>query len=345
MPRLSVLLVALALIASTFSFSNVSSAADESPAVEALIQRGIQLRRTGDDEAALAVFLQAESEAPNSVRVLLHVVTAAQAAGKWLMAEEYMRRVNRDKEDAYYRRHRVSIEGVEAAINQRVGQFQALGAPEGAEIRLNGEPFGKLPMPDPRSLETGTYVMEVVSPGHYNLRRPITVTGGVLTRESVELRVRPADAPVDLTGSGVVRNGVPYDAPPQKWWEKSWITWTLGGVAVLGAATTTAALIVRERQADKWNDDDRCLDRGNALATRQQVCGDVKDDVDLAQTIAVVGGTTAAVFGGTLLAQLIAKGSSRESPQAQGGAVKKTAEQVTIGCNAGLMSVVCQGSF
>jgi hypothetical protein len=345
MPRLSALLVALALVASTFSFSSISSAADESPAVEALIQRGIQLRRTGDDEAALAVFLQAESEAPTSVRVLLHVVTAAQAAGKWLMAEEYMRRVNRDKEDPYYRRHRVSIEGVESAINQRVGQFQALGAPEGAEIRLNGEPFGKLPMAEPRSLETGTYVMEVVNAGYYNLRRPITVTGGVLTREAVELRVRPADAPVDFTASGAVRGGLAADAPPQKWWEKSWVSWTLGGVAVLGAGTATAALIVRERQADKWNDDDRCLDRDNALATREQVCGDVKDDVQLADKIAIIGGATAVAFGGTLLAQLIAKGISSGSPRGEAAGSKQAAPATKIGCSAGLMSVACQGSF
>jgi hypothetical protein len=338
MPRLSVLLVALALIASTFSFSNISSAADESPAVEALIQRGIQLRRTGDDEAALAVFLQAESEAPTSVRVLLHVVTAAQAAGKWLMAEEYMRRVNRDKEDPYYRRHRVSIEGVEAAINQRVGQFQALGAPEGAEIRLNGEPFGKLPMPDPRSLETGTYVMEVMSPGHYNLRRPITVTGGVLTREAVELKVRPADAPVDFTAAGAARGGV-RDAPPEKWWQSSAVTWTLAGVAVLGAGTATAALIVRERQADKWNDEVACISI-DQLVTRDQVCGGVKRDIELAQTVAIVGGATAVAFGGAAIAHWIATSPS-DSKSAEG----KQPARASVSCAPGVMTLLCEGSF
>lgn len=341
MPRLSVLLVALALIASTFSFSNVSAAADESPAVEALIQRGIQLRRTGDDEAALAVFLQAESEAPTSVRVLLHVVTAAQAAGKWLLAEEYMRRVNRDKEDAYYRRHRVSIEGVESAINQRVGQFQALGAPEGAEIRLNGEAFGKLPMAEPRSLETGTYVMEVVSPGHYNLRRPITITGGVLTREAVELKLRPADAPVDFTQAGGGRGAGGVDAPPQKWWQSSAITWSLAGVAVLGAATTTAALIVRERQADKWNDDNGCLDRNNPLVTREQQCSGVKDDVELAEKVAIVGGITAVAFGGAAIAHWVATSPS-SSPQS---GEAKAPRRASVACSPGLASMICQGSF
>lgn len=344
MPRLSALLVALALVASTFSFSSLSSAADESPAVEALIQRGIQLRRTGDDEAALAVFLQAEAEAPTSVRVLLHVVTAAQAAGKWLMAEEYMRRVNRDKEDAYYRRHRVSIEGVESAINQRVGQFQALGAPEGAEIRLNGEPFGKLPMAEPRSLETGTYVMEVISSGFYNLRRPITVTGGVLTREAVELRVRPADAPVDFTQGGVGRGGAGVDAPPQKWWQSSAITWTLGGVAILGAATATAGLLVRERQADKWNDDTACLDRSSGTVTREDQCSGVRDDVELAEKVAIVGGITAVAFGGAAIAHWLA--TSPSSSPASGSSSKGAPVQAhRVSCSPGVGSLVCQGAF
>jgi hypothetical protein len=341
MPRLSALLVALAIVASSFSLSNVSAAADESPAVEALIQRGIQLRRTGDDEAALAVFLQAESEAPTSVRVLLHVVTAAQAAGKWLMADEYMRRVNRDKEDAYYRRHRVSIEQVESAITQRVGQFQALGTPEGAEIRLNGEPIGKLPMAEPRSLETGTYVMEVASAGHYNLRRPISVTGGVLTRESVELRVRPADAPLDFTASGAA-GAARRDAPPKEWWQSSAVTWTLAGVGVLGLATAGGAAVVREREADKWNNESECISN-DAGVTREQACGNVHDNIELAEKVMIIGGITGVAFGGAALAHWIATSGDSSSSSQQGSAPPP--RRASVACSPGMMAVVCQGSF
>jgi PEGA domain-containing protein len=339
MPRFSALLVALALVVSSMSLCNVSAAADESPAVEALIQRGIQLRRTGDDEAALAVFMQAESEAPNSVRVMLHVVTAAQAAGKWLMADEYMRRVSRDKDDAYYRRHRVSIEQVEAAIAQRVGQFQALGAPEGAEIRLNGESFGKLPMAQPRSLETGTYVMEVVSPGHYNLRRPISVTGGVLTRESVELKVRPADAPVDFTAAGAA--GARREEPPKEWWQSSAVTWSLAGVSILGVATTTAAYIVREQQAEKWNDESQCIAPDQ---TRSQACADIRDDIDTAETFMVVGGVTAVAFGGAAIAHWVATSGSSSSDGTE-GTTRGTPRRAGLDCAPGVMAIVCKGSF
>jgi len=342
MYRFSAVLLAVALAVAPSFVSNQALAADEPPAVEALIQRGIQLRRTGDDEAALAVFLQAESEAPTSVRVLLHVVTAAQAAGKWLMADEYMRRVSRDKEDAYYRRHRTAIEQVEAAIAQRVGQFQALGAPEGAEVKLNGEVIGTLPMVEPRSFETGTYVMEVTNAGYYNLRRPVSITGGVLTREAIELKQRPADAPLDLTASGRFQGQMAADEAPREWWQSSAITWTLAGVAVLGGAATGAALVVRERQADKWNDDEQCLDLGNPGVTREQACQSVRDDIDLAERVALVGGITAVAFGGAALAHwIVATPSSSERPSA----TRARSRRVGVACSPGLGSIVCQGAF
>lgn len=339
MYRFSAVLLAVALAVAPSFVSNQALAADEPPAVEALIQRGIQLRRTGDDEAALAVFLQAESEAPTSVRVLLHVVTAAQAAGKWLMADEYMRRVSRDKEDAYYRRHRTAIEQVEAAIAQRVGQFQALGAPEGAEVKLNGEVIGTLPMVEPRSFETGTYVMEVTNAGYYNLRRPVSITGGVLTREAIELKQRPADAPLDLTASGRFQ-GQMSEAPPEEWWQGSWITWTLGGIALAGAATSTAGYIVRERQASKWNDESECI---QPQQTRLQTCRSIKDDIDLADKFVVAGGITAVAFGGAAIAHWIA--ASGNSPDTRQGVAPKSRPQTAVACNPGLMSLVCQGSF
>src|SRR5688500_17052968 len=77
----------------------VAFAAEESPETEALLRRGIGLRRDGADEAALAVFLEAEAQSPNSVRVLLHVATAAQAASKWLMADEYLQKAAQHDDD------------------------------------------------------------------------------------------------------------------------------------------------------------------------------------------------------------------------------------------------------
>src|SRR5688572_27801308 len=103
---------ARALLLASMLFGVARPAAAEDAVVEALIQRGIQLRRDSSDEEALAVFLEAEKQDPTSVRVLLHVVTAAQAAGKWLVADTYMRKVTALESDPYYQRHADAIDVV-----------------------------------------------------------------------------------------------------------------------------------------------------------------------------------------------------------------------------------------
>ena len=121
-------LCAVVLSNATLVASPASAAEDA--VVEALIQRGIHLRRNSADADALAVFLEAEKQDPTSVRVLLHVVTAAQAAGKWLLADSYMRKVSKLSADPYYARHADAIEVVRRSIATRVGTFQASAASE-----------------------------------------------------------------------------------------------------------------------------------------------------------------------------------------------------------------------
>src|SRR5690606_32713081 len=106
---------------------------------------------------------------------------------KWLLADSYMRKVSKLSDDPYYARHADAIEVVRRSIATRVGTFQAQGAPDGASVRLDGELVGTLPMTEPASLEAGAYLMEVHKPGFYRLRRNVTISGGVLTREPVEL--------------------------------------------------------------------------------------------------------------------------------------------------------------
>jgi hypothetical protein len=205
---LAALLVSAAALLST---EGLALAQQEKPETEALLRRGIQLRREGADEAALGVFLEAEAQSPDSVRVLLHVATAAQAASKWLMADEYLKKAAAHESDPYYQRYRAEIEEVRAATAQRVGQFRAVGEPEGAQVSLNGQVVGTLPMEAPKTVEAGTYVLEVTKPGFYRLRRPISVPGAVLTRETVSLNVRPPGVPEtdDVAGGGGGRRSPP----------------------------------------------------------------------------------------------------------------------------------------
>jgi hypothetical protein len=328
-----------AVAAAVVSVSS-SASAQEGAEVEAILKRGIQLRRDGQDEAALAVFQEAEALAPNSVRVLLHVATAAQAASKWLLADEYLKKADSHSNDPYYVRYRAEIDEVRSTTSQRVGHFRAVGEPSGAEVILNGQVVGTLPMENPKTLEAGTYVLEVNKPGFYRLRRPIAVPGGVLTRETVELNERTGTGPDPTDGSG---SSVP--AEPPSFWASSGMTWTLAGVAAAAGVTSGVSFFLRERAADHWNDDSRCLSSSPAdqNARREELCSSVRNDIDTAEQVGIVSGVVGIAFAGAALTHWIATSSSE--PGVDSAARRESKSAGTVQCSPGLMTLVCNGTF
>jgi hypothetical protein len=307
-----------------------ASHAQEASSLEALIQEGIRLRREGEDEKALDVFRQAERLQPSSVRVLLHLATAAQAAGHWLEADTYIRRVFEYRDDPYYRRYQSDIAMVEQIIASRVGRFQVVGSPKGAEVRLNGRVVGHVPMEQPERLEAGNYQLEVVSEGHYALRRPQRIPASVLTREVVELGpVRSAAASASISDSG---------SPAGSWWSEPWVGWTLAGAGAASALTAGIAFAVREQQASDWNDDSRCVRPGGR--TREQQCGSDYGDARLAERIGITASIGALVFGGAAALQFMAR-SGDEAPERPEAA----SAEWSPSCAPGWMSVVCEGRF
>lgn len=338
----NLLLTSLLAALLVFSFTAPARAGNDAngddPQLEAPIQQGIALRRAGNDEAALTLFTNLAQTYPDSVRVLLHVTTAAQATGRWLVAYNYLQKALLHQNEPYFIRYRSAIKSIEDTTAQHVGQFRAVGAPIGAEVRISGELVGTLPMSDPKPLEVGQYVLEVTKPGFYPLRRTIAVApGGALTQEAVELRVgTPATNALgtDATGARSSSSPDPRDAAPRPWWHARWLTWTLASVTVASATTATVALVYRNNRADHWNSSD-CLD---GMKTREESCGDVHDQISTAQNVAIGTGVAALIFGGATVTQAIL--SSERTPVAS---ASKSGPGVR--CSPGLASIACFGSF
>jgi hypothetical protein len=317
--------------------------AAEDAVVEALIQRGIQLRRNNSDEEALAVFLEAEKQDPTSVRVLLHVVTAAQAAGKWLLADSYMRKVTALESDPYYQRHADAIDVVRRSIAARVGTFQAQGGPDGASVRLDGQLVGTLPMTAPASIEAGAYLMEVHKPGYYRLRRNVTISGGVLTREPVELNRAVARGDLGAgSGTAASASGELGAEADRSWWQSPAVGWTFLGLGVASGVASGISFATREDRVDRWNDD-RCIPRDDQRRTREQSCGQFKDQAETAQTIGVVTAIAGVVFTGVGITQLVTSGD-RSDTVAEDTASARPGLRVTD-CGAGFLTIACRGSF
>lgn len=303
--------------------------AEEPASLESLIQEGIRLRRDGEDEKALEVFRQAERLQPSSVRVLLHLATAAQAAGHWVEADTYIRRVFDYRDDPYYRRYESDISTVEQLIATRVGRFQVVGSPPGAEVRLNGRVVGHLPMAEAHRLEAGNYQLEVVSQGHYALRRSQRIPGAVLTREVVDLGPE--------TSAAESARVLGEDHGPPRWWEERWVAWSLAGAGAASALTAGIAFVVREQQASQWNDDGRCVVPGGG--TREQQCGSDYGDARMAERIGATAAVGALLFGGAAIAHftLIAPPGAGRTPGAEA--------TLETRCGPGWLGVSCEGTF
>jgi hypothetical protein len=209
-------------------------------------------------------------------------------------------------------------------------------------VRLDGQLIGTMPMNEPVSIESGSYLMEVFKPGFYRLRRSVNVVGGVLTREPVELNPMPARADLAGAAGDSARGGAGgEDAGDSSWLTAPATAWTLVGLGAASGVASVITLRLREDRVSTYNDESECV-RSNG-DSRQETCGNLKSEAETFQTIGIVTGIAGVALAGTGLALLFAGGDETSSvasdTASNGGSLKLT------GCGAGLMSIACRGSF
>jgi len=293
--------------------------------VDGLVERGIELRRDGRDDEALAVFQRALAQAPSSARIKVHLAATYQALGQWAQAERYLRDAASDPNDAYIRRHRATIDKASAFIEQRLGSLDVTGGPDGAELVLSGQSIGQLPLSQPVRVPIGSYLLEVRKPGFYTVSRPISIGGGALLRESVVLgeREQPLVAVSEAADTAPIGTDGGRGSP-------RWLTWTLGGAGVGALAISAVAFGVREKHATRWNSED-CIAPG---LTRGDVCPAELDSGRSAENWGIGAAVASGVFFGGAIASYFLE---RREP---------TAEALSLdGCSLGLGAARCFGSF
>jgi hypothetical protein len=307
-----------------------SSGRAENPEADKFVAEGIELRARGKDTEALRAFQKAAEIDPDSVRVQIHLATVYQALGNWLLADEYLSMALSRQNHPYVNRHRQTLEDAKRVIDANIGRLEVEGEPVGAEVRLNGRLVGTLPLAAPIRSTVGSFLLEVRHDGHYTAQRPITITGGGLVRESVQLEPLPAGAAFRAgAGNSGVAAGNIADADSGG---SPWLTWTFVGAAGVAGATTVGALVFREVHAGRWNDNARCLDVDR---TRAEVCGDERDKANTAETVALVSGALTGAFAlGAILNAVGAFGS--DAPPSEVG---------LRGCNLGFSGASCFGTF
>jgi hypothetical protein len=273
-----------------------SASADAPPSdAEALVQRGIELRKASRNAEALAEFQKAYALAPTS-RTEAQMALALHALGDWLGAERGLEGALAAEADPWIAQYRAPLEGALATVRAHLARLFVSVNVSAGELRINGVGVRTVPFPDSVRVVAGTLDVAVIAPGYVQVQRTIHVAPGSEDRESFWLEPEPAPAvvshpPIDAVAD---RPATPTAVPPH---DRSYAT--LGYVS-LGAAGLLAvgggvAWRLRENDVSIYNDDSRCL---VGTQTRNEQCGSYARAADGALAVEVIAFSAAAVATG-----------------------------------------------
>jgi hypothetical protein len=256
---------------------------------EAFIEKGIELRKEHRDAEALEQFRRAESIRPTA-RIKAQIALAEQAIGKWVEAERDLTAALAAPDDRWIASRATALRGSLDAIRQHLGTLVVRANVDGAELWLNGERLGELPMSRVRA-PSGTVHVEVRAKGYEPALRNLDLEPGTtVTTELMLLRVPEPASPV-------VVQTVPVEvppAPPPRMKTQRILAWSaLGGAGVmLGGALV--AQVVHNQAASTYNDNGLCSVPGT---WRDDRCGGYRDKAETAQIFANLGYIGAGALG------------------------------------------------
>jgi hypothetical protein len=166
--------------------------------VDSLIKRGVDLMAKRDYIAAMDAFRRAHETAP-SPRTFAQVGFVYMALGRWVEAEDQLLQAIAEPEDRWARRNRGVLNDSLARVRERLGYLEITGEPKGAEIRIDGELVGLLPMRKPVRMPVGRSAVTISASGFRKLERSAAVRTGETTRLHISLeRVAPTPPEVAL---------------------------------------------------------------------------------------------------------------------------------------------------
>ncbi len=238
-PRAALTLGGLLAGAALAAAANAAPSADRA---EAAIERGVRFMKGGQYEEALKEFLDAYDAAPGP-RTTAQVGLAEQALERWVEAEVHLVEALAATDDRWVRKNRAVLVGCLATVRKHLGKLEVglLGdAPAGAELRLNGDLIGVLPLPRPLTRPTGKAAIEVAAPGYLPFRRDTAIEPGQVTRVAALLARVQSEGRDAAAGAAVARIQVTAATPaPTKEAPRNLRRWA--GLGLLAGGVVAAA--------------------------------------------------------------------------------------------------------
>ena len=166
----------------------------EADSEDALIHRGIELRRQGNDRAALGELERAYA-IKRSAHAAAQLGFVEQALGLWPQAEQHVREALAAKDASWVRKNRTTVDAALTTIRAHIGHVQIDGGVPGAQVTVNGRPVGLIPLADAVPVSAGPVDIEVRAVGYAPVLKTVNVAAGELTRVPFTLQ-QIARAPV-----------------------------------------------------------------------------------------------------------------------------------------------------
>lgn len=325
----------LFVLAATLVFVPAPARADELDTAEAVIRRGVELRRQGEDERALQEFKKAYVASPTP-RVLAQMGLAEQALGRWVESEGHLLRALDSSSDPWIQKNLATLQDAVAAVAKHLGSIEVLGGPVGAEVRVQGVSIGRLPMEKAARVPSGDVVIEVRQPGYRTMSRTVNVAATEMARETMVLvPIAPKeDDPPSAPPVIVSVNRPPPSRPAVEGsgWRRP-TKWVAAGLGLVGLGVGVVETMVAVQKSKDFNKlPENCTDDGNGHIVGGARCEQVNHDQNVATWAAAIGYGV----GGALAVTALVLHLTETEPSGSG----KTAS-LSCGPHIGTAGVTC----
>ena len=155
------------------------------PEVDREIERALDQRTRNRELAALHLrALVGRCPVP---RVRAQLGLEEEIAQHWRDAYPLLRDALASSNDAWVTSQRVRLERALHDVEQHLPRLSPQTNVPGAELRVNGQFVGRLPLPSPWVLIGGSGAVELSAPGHQVFRRTVSLADGEVFREMLTL--------------------------------------------------------------------------------------------------------------------------------------------------------------
>jgi hypothetical protein len=243
------------------------------------VERGVELRKQHRDGEALEQFRRAEAIKPTP-KIKAQIALAEQAMGKWVEAERDLTSALRASDDGWISNHVAALQDSLAEVRQHLGTLVVRANVQEAELWLNGERIGELPLERLR-VPAGTLLVELRTKDHEPVRHSLLLEPeATLTTEIV---IAPESDPPVASAESSAKTSESRPTHPNLQRTAAWTALGASGVFLGGALF---AQLVGYQQAARYNDNNLCAVPGR---TRDEACAIYRGRAETAQSVANLG--------------------------------------------------------